>query len=104
MRCSTGETLNQLKIMEIDANIKWGAVNGLPAATTSATGAKPPAEAADSFASSSALETALKNTPDIRPEAVTEGRALAANANYPSADTVKQLSDFLAGQLDSSPE
>jgi hypothetical protein len=90
--------------MEIDANMKWDAVNGLPPATPSATGAKPPAAQGDSFASSTALEAALKNAPDIRPDAVAEGRDLAGSDGYPSADTVKKLSDFLATQLQSDSD
>jgi hypothetical protein len=91
--------------MEIDANMKWGAVNGLPPATPSATGATPaPSVEGDSFASSAALEAALKSAPDIRPEAVAGGRDLVSNANYPSDDTIKQLSDFLATQLQSDSD
>ena len=92
-----------LKVMEIDANLNSGAVNGLMPATRSATGAKPAAES-DSFASSTALETALKNTADTRPEAVARGLDLIKNGNYPSADAVKKLSGFLASQLQSSPD
>jgi hypothetical protein len=90
--------------MEIDANMKWGAVNGLPQATSAANGAKQPVAQGDSFASSTALEDALRNAPDIRPDAVAEGRALVSNPNYPSANTVKQLSEFLAGQLQSNSD
>lgn len=89
--------------MEIDANMKPGAVNGPFPATRSATGAKPVAES-DSFARSTALETALKNTADTRPEAVARGLDLINNGNYPSADAVKTLSSFLASQLQSSPD
>jgi hypothetical protein len=89
--------------MEIDANMSWGAVNGLPPATRTPTGAKPVAES-DSFASSNALEAALKNAPDTRAEALDRGRALVSNSDYPSSDTVKKLSEFLAGQMQSSPD
>ncbi len=84
--------------MEIDANLSSGAVNGLIPAARSATGAKPVAES-DSFAGSTALETALKNTSDTRPEAVARGLELINNGNYPSGDAVKKLSGFLARQL-----
>jgi hypothetical protein len=89
--------------MEIDANLSSGAVNGLTPATRSATGAKPAVES-ESFASSTALETALKNTADIRPEAVARGLALINSGNYPSPDAVKKLSGFLASQLHSNPD
>jgi hypothetical protein len=89
--------------MEIDANMNPGAVNGLFPATRSAAGAKPVA-GSDSFASSAALETALKNTADTRPEAVARGLDLINSGNYPSADAVKKLSGFLASQLQFNPD
>ena len=87
--------------MEIDTNFNWGAVNNLPPVKNSAPGTKPVAPA-DSFDNSSVLEGALQNTPDIRPEAVASGRALVNNSDYPSDDTVKKLSSFLASQLPAS--
>ena len=84
--------------MEIDANMNLGPLNGLTSATRSAPGPKPAGED-DSFADASALETALKNTSEIRPEAVARGLNLVNNANYPSDAAVKKLSDFLASQL-----
>ena len=89
--------------MEIDAKMNPGAVHGLLAATRSATGAKPVAES-NSFAGTTALETALKNTADTRPEAVARGLELINTGNYPSADAVKKLSGFLASQLQTSPD
>jgi hypothetical protein len=86
--------------MEIDANINSGAVNGLPPSPRAGTGAKPVA-ASDSFTSSADLDAALKDSPDIRPDAVARGLALVSNPNYPSADEVKKLSGFLANQLKS---
>jgi hypothetical protein len=80
-----------------------GPVQGLPQATPSATGTKPVVEN-DSFTSSKALETALKTTPDTRAEAMERGRALLSDSNYPSADTVKKLSEFLASRLQSAQD
>ncbi|MGD0816554.1 MAG: hypothetical protein ABSA83_23430 [Verrucomicrobiota bacterium] len=89
--------------MKIDANMITRAVNGLPPPARAAAGAEPAAES-DSFASSTALQMALKNTSDTRPEAVARGLNLIRSGNYPSADAVKQLSGFLASQLQSDPE
>jgi hypothetical protein len=80
-----------------------GAFSGLTPAARSATAPKPVAPP-DSFDSSSALEMALNNTSDIRPEALARGLDLVNDSNYPSSDTVKKLSDFLAGQLQSGQE
>lgn len=55
----------------------------------------------DSFASTNALESALKSLPDVRTDAVARARQLINDPSYPSAETVKQLSNFLAGKLQS---
>jgi len=90
--------LRFLNVMKIDANMKSVAVNGLPPAPRVPSQATPAVES-DAFASSTALVTALKNTSDSRPEAVARGLNLIKSGNYPSADAVKKLSSFLAGQL-----
>ena len=89
--------------MEIDANMNSGAVNGLVPAARPAIGAGPATET-DSFTSSTALDTALKNTSDVRAEAVARGRALVNNDGYPSDEQLKTLSGFLARRLQSSGE
>ena len=89
--------------MKIDANMITRAVNGPPPQARAATGAEPAAES-DSFASSTALQVALNNTSDTRPEAVARGLNLIKSGNYPSAAAVKKLSGFLASQLQSNPE
>jgi hypothetical protein len=90
--------------MEIDSNMKWGAVSGLPPATNSGAAAPQPPASADPFAKTDALEGALKNTPDVRDDAVANGRALVSDSGYPSDETVKKLSDFLADQFQSDLE
>jgi len=87
--------------MEIDAKMNLGAVNKLPPVKNLAPGAQPAAPD-DSFSGSTALEGALQKTPDIRPDAVARGRELVNNGNYPSADTITKLSNFLASQLPAS--
>lgn len=54
-----------------------------------------------SFTGSMAVETQLKGLPDIRPEAVDRAKELIGDANYPSSTMVKQLSQFLAANLNS---
>jgi hypothetical protein len=90
--------------MEIDANMKSGAVNGLPAAKRSAGGTPPTGTETGSFASSSALEGALNSTPDVRADAVARGRALVSKDGYPPEETIKKMSDFLASRLQDGPE
>lgn len=44
---------------------------------------------------SKALSVALARTPEIRPEVVERGRALAADASYPSPEIVARLSELI---------
>ncbi len=86
--------------MEIKTNMNVGAVNGVIPAKPSQTPAR--TSAPDPFASSNALEGALKSVPDSRPDEVERAKKLISDPNYPSADTVKKLSEFLADKLNSS--
>jgi hypothetical protein len=89
--------------MEINSNMKVGAVNGVATArrSSAASGAS---EAADPFANSTALDGALKSVPDVRPEAVERAKQLINDPGYPSAGTIKTLSNFLADKLTSAQE
>lgn len=89
--------------MTIDNKINAAGVTQATAARASAPAAKP-AAADTSFASSTAIETALKNTPDVRPSTVDRARELINDPEYPSAGTVTKLAGFLADKLTSSPE
>jgi hypothetical protein len=59
---------------------------------------------AASFAGATALETALKSTPDSRPEAVDRARELINDAAYPPAETMRKISTLLAANSDLSGE
>lgn len=85
--------------MKIDANIKWGNVNGVSTTNRSAANPQTPVDSGDPFASSAALENSLKSSPDVRADAVARGKALVAKDGYPPDTTVKKLSDFLANKL-----
>ncbi len=54
-----------------------------------------------SLTNSSALEQALGNSPASRPEMVERAKALIADPNYPSADTLSAVSRHLASALTS---
>ncbi len=89
--------------MEVNTNFSAGGVGGItpqkPAAPAAKTAAAP-----DAFASSYALDRAVKNLPASRPEAVVQAKALAADPNYPSADILRQVSGLLAERLTSGSE
>lgn len=40
----------------------------------------------------------LENKPDVRPEVVARGRALAANADYPPPDVINKLAGLVVGE------
>jgi len=84
--------------MEINANMNVGGLNGLTPTKQSTPTAKK-VSVDDSFAGTNALEGALNSVPDVRPEAVARAKELINDPQYPSADTVKQISTFLAGKL-----
>jgi len=89
--------------MEVNTSFSAGGVGGItpqrPFAPAARTAAAP-----DSFASSNALEGAVRNLPASRPEAVAQARALAADPNYPSPDILRQISSLLADRLTSESE
>jgi hypothetical protein len=48
------------------------------------------------FAGTAALQRALDATPDVRPEAVARGQALAKSDQYPPAETMQRLARLFA--------
>ncbi|MGD0058532.1 MAG: hypothetical protein ABSD58_03850 [Verrucomicrobiia bacterium] len=45
------------------------------------------------------MNGALQQTPDVRPEAVSQARALINDAQYPPLSTIRTISQLLAGNL-----
>jgi len=89
--------------MEINTNFGAGGVGGtVPPKRLAAATSKAPETA--SFAGSTALESALKNTLDSRPEAVERARALISDAAYPSSETITKISRLLAGKAGAGTE
>jgi hypothetical protein len=84
--------------MEINTNLSTTGVNGAatPLRSTPAT-----TMLSDhvSLTNSSALEQALANSPASRPELVERARAMIADPNYPSSDTLSAVSRQLASAL-----
>jgi len=87
----------------VNTNLSAGGVGGIfpkkPAAPAAKTAAAP-----DAFASSHALDRAVKNLPASRPEALAQARELAADPNYPPPGILRQVSRLLAGRLTSESE
>jgi hypothetical protein len=89
--------------MEVNTNFSAGGVVGTTPPARSTPSAKPAAPP-DYFAGSTALNEALDNQPASRPEAVARARNLIADPNYPSSDTLRQVSNLLAESLTSENE
>ncbi len=53
-----------------------------------------------SRAHTESLNTALNNTPEIRPEVVARGKALAVDLNYPPRQIIEQLSKLIIAAQD----
>ena len=89
--------------MEVNTSFSASGVGGITPQKPFAPAAKN-AAAPDSFASSSALERAVRNLPASRPAAVARAAALAADPNYPPPATLRQISLLLAENLTSQSE
>ncbi len=89
--------------MEINTNLNTGGVSGANPPGRPASPARPAGNGV-SFASSEALDKALKSLPDSRQDAVERAKALVNDPSYPSSDTLKKLSQFLAANLSATEE
>ena len=63
---------------------------------------KSAAEDAASFERSTALNEALAETPDVRPEVVARARALVGDPTYPPEVAIKKISQLLAMKIQSN--
>ncbi len=63
-----------------------------------------PAENTMSFERIQALESNLKETAQIRPEAVARANALVSDPNYPSDDLLNKVAGVLAKNIQEQPE
>jgi len=63
--------------------------------------AKRAPEASDDthFVQAEALDKALSNTPEVRPEVVARAKQLIADVNYPPTETMHKLANLLAIHL-----
>jgi len=57
-----------------------------------------------SIAAAEQLQTALANQPEVRPEVVARGRALAADPDYPSAAIIRSVAAVIISSPDLSEE
>jgi hypothetical protein len=55
-----------------------------------------------SSSNTQALREALNNTPEIRPEVVAKGKALAVDPNYPPREIIENLAKLMVESRDAS--
>jgi hypothetical protein len=84
--------------MEVNTSFSAGGVGGITPRKLTAPATQTPA-APDSFASSNALERAVRNLPASRPDAVARAAEMVADPTYPSAGILRQVSHLLADRL-----
>lgn len=73
-------------------------------ATKTAPATPPPAETGDRLSShnSEALQAALSNTPEVRPEVVARGQRLLVDLSYPPREIIESLSKLFTHSVDLS--
>ena len=85
--------------MEVKPNASTGAVRN----TTDRAVASPRATAAvtdsASFQGADAVNAAVRQTPDVRPEAVAQARALIADQKYPPLSTINAISKLIGATV-----
>lgn len=62
-----------------------------------------PADSTMSFEYTQSLEQTLKESPTVRPAAVERAKALVADTNYPSDETLNRVASVLAQNIKTLP-
>jgi len=91
--------------MEVNPNLSALPVQKV--AGRSAVAPRPkPAAGTDSvsFRGAEAVDGALKQTPDVRPEAVAMARMLGVTVEYPPLDMIQAIANLLAMKMDDSQQ
>jgi hypothetical protein len=103
-RVESMDRSTKLKNMEIKTRLEVAGMDGAVPPQR----AVPPAVAAPrdgaSFTDFTHLETALKNLPDSRPEAVGRAKQLITDVEYPSPELIAKLANLLASNVGSPPK
>jgi hypothetical protein len=88
--------------MKISNNMIPNGVNGPTPPPAGSGSTRPTNGDAVSLTDSTALQAALQNVPDVRPEAVANAQELTANPTYPPLELIEKLALLLAENT--SPE
>lgn len=85
--------------MEVNPNAGTNPLQSVPGRTPATAPANPKVGDAASFQETDAVNGALLQTPEVRPEAVARARALIADVQYPPLSTVNAISNLFAANL-----
>ena len=85
--------------MEVNPNAGTSPLQSVPGRTPATAPANPKVGDAASFQETDAVNGALLQTPEVRPEAVARAQALIADAQYPPLSTVHAISKLVAANL-----
>jgi hypothetical protein len=88
-----------MKGMEVNPNAGTSPLQGVTTKLPVVPPAKPQAGDSASFQGTDAVNSALQQTPDVRPEAVSRARALITDAQYPPQSMIHDISRLLAANL-----
>lgn len=90
--------------MEVNPNAGTSPLQGVTNRAPVAPPAKPQAGDSTSFQGTDAVNGALQQIPDVRPEAVNQARALINDAQYPPLSAIHTISQLLAGNLNNEDD
>ncbi|HVM59863.1 MAG TPA: hypothetical protein VMV72_03270 [Verrucomicrobiae bacterium] len=85
--------------MEVNSNAGTSPVQGVTARTPVTPSTKPQGSDSASFQGADAVNSALQQIPDVRPEAVTRARTLITNSQYPTESVIQSISRLFAARL-----
>jgi hypothetical protein len=88
--------------MQIEANFNVSPPGRTPPATAPGRGGKVASDRA-AFDDSVALEKALKDSPEVRPEVVEKAKQLVTNVPYPPPEVIAKISRLLGLELVEKP-
>ncbi len=84
--------------MQVNANPNVGATAKIAGLRPSSPSARVERDKA-AFLETDALNEALQQVPDVRPEAVDRARALVRDSQYPPLDVLRNVADLLTTRL-----
>jgi hypothetical protein len=90
--------------MEVNPNLSALPVQKVAGRSAVTPRPKPAGTDSVSFREAEAVDGALKQTPDVRPEAVAMARMLGVTVKYPPLDMIQAIAKLLAMKMDDNQQ